>query len=493
MGYVLLTGSTGLVGRYVLRDLLDLGVPMAAMVRPGKGPAMLEGIMGHWEHLAGRVLPRPVVIEGDLCIPEVVPDEGQRRWLLAQCDTILHCAASMTFREDRRGEPFRTNVNGTEHLLGLCRTAGIHQFHHVSTAYICGLRQGRILESDIDVGQQLGNVYEQSKLQAEKMIRAADFLEQRTFYRPASVVGDSATGYVTNFHGFYLPLQLAHAMAGRVPVDAMNERFFARLGLRGDEGKNLVPVEWLAKAIAHLVTHPALHGQTYHLASPRPVPVVEIQRVIHDAIQQFYRKTLAKSIGEEELKSVEALFYDYMLIYQSHWRDDPKFDLTNTQRALPHLPCPELTYEALMRVARYPVERNFVEPRHERLPTDYDVPAHLRPLLATGVRHGTVVDRSHTVGLQVNGPGGGQWQLHLEGDRVAGVDWGLPQSTAACYYLSAAAFRSLANCELTVEQSINAGRLLIDGAGEPLSRLIGVFKQVVSTGNGVHRETQAMN
>jgi len=182
-----------------------------------------------------------------------------------------------------------------------------------------------------------------------------------------------------------------------------------------------------------------------------------------------------------------------MLIYQSHWRDDPKFDLTNTQRALPHLPCPELTYEALMRVARYPVERNFVEPRHERLPTDYDVPAHLRPLLATGVRHGTVVDRSHTVGLQVNGPGGGQWQLHLEGDRVAGVDWGLPQSTAACYYLSAAAFRSLANCELTVEQSINAGRLLIDGAGEPLSRLIGVFKQVVSTGNGVHRETQAMN
>jgi hypothetical protein len=124
---------------------------------------------------------------------------------------------------------------------------------------------------------------------------------------------------------------------------------------------------------------------------------------------------------------------------------------------------------------------------------EFDVPAHLRPLLATVQRQGTVVDRSHSVGLQVNGPGGGQWQLHLEGDRVAGVDWGLPQSPAACYYLSAAAFRSLASRELTVEQSINAGRLLVDGAGEPLSRLIGVFEQVISAGNGVHREAQVMN
>ncbi len=327
MSYTLLTGSTGLVGRHLLRDLLAAGVPVAAMVRPGKGPATLDGILGYWEEQAGHALPRPVVIEGDLCLDEVVPDNAQRRWLAVHCDRILSCAASMTFREDKRGEPFRTNVEGTRHLLELCRTAGIRHFHQVSTAYICGLRQGQILESDIDVGQTLGNVYEQSKLKAEKLIRSADFLDQRTFYRPASVVGDSTSGYVTSFHGFYLPLQLAHTMAGRVPVREMNERFFAKLGLKGHEGKNLVPVDWLSAAIVYLVTHPEHHGRTYHLASPDPVPVVEIQKVIRDAIEQYYPKPLATSISEQELQSLEGLFYEYMSIYQSHWRDDPKFDI----------------------------------------------------------------------------------------------------------------------------------------------------------------------
>src|SRR5262245_59762852 len=102
MGYVLLTGATGLVGRSLLRNLLEAGVPVVAMVRPTKGTATLEGILGHWEQLAGRALPRPVVVEGDLCLPEVVPAEAHRRWLTNHCDTILHCAASMTFREDKR-------------------------------------------------------------------------------------------------------------------------------------------------------------------------------------------------------------------------------------------------------------------------------------------------------------------------------------------------------------------------------------------------------
>ena len=72
MKYLLLTGSTGMVGRYLLRYLLEADVPVAAMVRPKKGPAVLEQIMTLWEEEAGRTLPRPVVIEGDLCHPSVV-------------------------------------------------------------------------------------------------------------------------------------------------------------------------------------------------------------------------------------------------------------------------------------------------------------------------------------------------------------------------------------------------------------------------------------
>jgi thioester reductase-like protein len=492
MTYLLLTGATGLVGRHLLRDLLVADVPVAAMVRPGKGPLTLEGIMRHWEQQAGRALPRPIVIEGDLCLSDVVPDENQRRWLSSHCEQIVGCAASMTFREDKRGEPFRTNVGGTGNLLDLCRRTGIRRFHHVSTAYLCGLRQGRILESEIDVGQELGNVYEKSKLEAEKMIRAADFLLERTFYRPASVVGDSKSGYVTSFHGFYLPLQLAHAMAGRVPVGQMNERFFARLGLHGDEGKNLVPVDWLSQAIVYLVTHAEHHGCTYHLASPDPVPVVEIQKVIHDAIERYYPKPLATSISAAELDSLEGLFYEYMSIYRSHWRDDPEFDLTNTAAALAHLPCPKLTYDVLLRVARYPVERNFIAPRHEVTPVDFDVRGHLRPLFDAG--HGEICALDgRLVGLQVNGPGGGQWSLHLEGDRPVAAEWGLPEAGTPSFYLSTAVFRALVGGELSVEESINSGRLVVQGPRERMHELIGVLKHLVTTGAGHPLAMHAMN
>lgn len=493
MKYLLLTGATGLVGRYLLRELLQAGVGVATVVRPGKGPATLEGIMRHWEQQAGRVLARPVVIEGDLRHDDVVIDADQRRWVAGHCDTLLSCAASMTFKEDKYGEPFRTNIEGTRHLLALCRSTDIRRMHHVSTAYICGLRQGRILESEIDLGQELGNVYEKSKLEAEKLIRGDDFLVERTFYRPASVVGDSQSGYVTSYHGFYLPLQLAHAMANRVPVSQMSERFFARLGLKGDEGKNLVPVDWLAKAIAYLVTHPEHHGQTYHLANPRPVPVVEVQRVIRDAIEQYYPKPLAKSISEEELTAIEGMFYEYMLIYQSHWRDDPKFDLTNTLAALPHLPCPDMSYEILMRVSRYPIERNFVHAWPEALVPDYDVSAHLKPLLDKGRQNGRAAINGQAVGLQVNGPGGGQWNLHLDGERVTAVDWGLPAPEAAGYYLSAATFRALAASELTVGESINSGLVVVNGHPARLKQLVGVLEQIISNGSGVPRVTHAMN
>jgi nucleoside-diphosphate-sugar epimerase len=382
----------------------------------------------------------------------------------------------MTFREDKRGEPFKTNVDGTRHLLEFCRQTGIRQLHHVSTAYICGLRQGKILETDVDAGQTLGNVYEQSKLAAEKLVRAATFLDQVTFYRPASVVGDSRSGYVTSFHGFYLPLQLAHTMAGRVPVRQMDERFFAKLGLRGDEGKNLVPVDWLSAAIVELVTHPEHHGRTYHLASPEPVPVVEIQKVVADAIERYYPKPLATSIAESELQALEALFYEYMTIYQSHWRDDPKFDLTNTLSALPHLPCPKLTYDVLMTVARYPIERNFVAPRHEPPEPQCEVG---RKLAAFSAAESPAA--GEPLRLQVTGPGGGQWQLHVVDERIAAVEPGLPLAPTPGFYLSAATFAALESKQLSIDESINSGRLVIQGPSQRQDELKRAFEQILSS------------
>lgn len=482
MVYSLLTGATGFVGRYLLRNLLESDVPIVALVRDGKvetAQQRVDAILRHWEHEAGRTLPRPVVFAADLCQPQLGLDAQQRRWIRENCDAILHCAASMSFREDRRGEPFRTNVGGTEHVLQLCRDTGIGQFHQVSTAYICGLREGRILESEVDLGQELGNVYEQSKLRAEKLIRQADFLERVTFYRPASVVGDSQTGYITNFHGFYHPLQLAHVVASRVAVGEMNQRFFSTLGLRGDEGKNLVPVDWLTEAITYLVTHPEWHGQTYHLAHSKPVPVSEIQRVVQEAIERYHPHPRRGAMSDEELQSYEVLFRNHMQVYRSHWRDDPKFDLTNTRRALSHLPCPEMDFERLMRIARYPIERDFNVSRYEKFLVDFDVARHLERWMRVGGERPAAASTARSIGLQVNGSGGGQWQLMLDHGRLCGAELGLPGGPAARIYLNASTFKSLVQRQLTVRQSISAGRVVLEGIGGDNATLLPLLEQVV--------------
>lgn len=482
MGYCLLTGSTGLVGRYLLRDLLAAGVPVAVVTRPEKllsAQQRIEAVMGHWEGEQGRTLPRPVVLEGDLCQPGLGLDASARRWLTRRCDTILHSAASMAFRPDDRGEPWRTNVDGMGHLLEFCRETGIRRFHHISTAYICGLRTGRILETELDEGQQMGNVYEDSKIKAERLLRAAD-LDMLTIYRPASVVGDSQTGYSTNYHGFYLPLQLAYSFCGRIPPKQMNERFLALLGLNGNEGKNFVPADWLSAAIAHIFLHPEHHGRTYHLTSPKPVTVRLFQQVVQDAIERYSKRATAKEANPKELAIFEKLYYDQMTIYRSHWRDDPIFDRTSTEQVLGHLPCPEMDYDLLMRVARYPIETNFMLRRHTPVASPIDAGEHLTPFLHASQHLDNGTPAADRIAIQVNGSGGGQWHLLVRNGSVLGAERGLNPAATAGYYLNSETFAALVRGEVTVQQSVNAGRLIIEGPRGAHDQLMRLLERVLT-------------
>ncbi|QEG35091.1 SDR family oxidoreductase [Bythopirellula goksoeyrii] len=478
MGYFLLTGSTGLVGRYLVRELLESGHNLAVVVRASKletASERFDAVMRYWEAELGYALPRPVVLDGNLTTPGLGLSDEDRRCIATHCNGVIHVGASMVFREDQHGEPFRTNVGGMENMLQFCREVGIRRFHHVSTAYICGLRNGRILESEVDLGQELGNVYEQSKLRAEKLVREADF-DSLTVYRPASVVGDYHTGFVTTTHGFYLPLQLAHIVADKIYVGDMNERFMGLLGLAGNEGKNLVPVDWLAKTIGSIVSSPGLHNQTYHLASPKPVAVATIQRIIQQAIETYHPKAL-RAPGNVDLSTYESLFHEYMKVYQSHWRDDPKFDITNTVTALPELPCPLMDEAALMRIARFPIERNFNLTSFKRLEPAFDVAQSLR---AKSLKQGLQVPGARSCNFLVNGPGGGQWQILLNDDQLSGIERGLGNQEVNKCTMNSATFCLLRNGKLTVSDSISAGRIVLEGNAQDRKSLTTALEKFVS-------------
>src|SRR5262245_46898416 len=154
--YLLLTGAAGLLGQYLLRDLLLRDTPMAVLLRPrGKETARdrVEKVLGRWEGELGRPLPRPVCLAGDISQPGLGLSPGDTEWAARHRPRVLHNAASLTFfGKVRTREPWLSNYTGTAHVLDFCRAAGVRELHYVSTAYVCGKRAGPVLEEDLDRG-----------------------------------------------------------------------------------------------------------------------------------------------------------------------------------------------------------------------------------------------------------------------------------------------------------------------------------------------------
>ena len=91
MKYVLLTGGTGLVGRYLVRDLLLTGHRLALVLRTNGKETVeqrCEAILQYWEAELGRPLPRPVCLQGDVAEPGLGLSQTDRDWIAANPERV---------------------------------------------------------------------------------------------------------------------------------------------------------------------------------------------------------------------------------------------------------------------------------------------------------------------------------------------------------------------------------------------------------------------
>lgn len=344
---ILLTGATGLLGRYLLRDLSARGASMAVLVRGDRrrsAEARVDEILADWEATTGRPMPRPYLLDGDLTAPGLGLDGDAMRWLSRHCRAVLHNGASLTFQgADRAGDPWRTNVGGTANVLEVCRAAGIAELHHVSTAYVCGRRDDLVREDEPLPPAGFRNDYEASKAESEGLVRAADadFPDGVTIYRPAVIVGDSATGYTSTYHGLYRYLQFVALICRYAPRDAEGRILLPiRLDLTGNERRNLVPVDWVSATIASIVLRPEYHGKTYHLAPERAVTARELEEAMAARFGYTGVTFVGPGLDPADRNEFEAQFYEFVAQYELYWASEPRFDTANTRAAVPELPCP---------------------------------------------------------------------------------------------------------------------------------------------------------
>jgi nucleoside-diphosphate-sugar epimerase len=359
--YLLLTGATGLVGQYLLRDLLLEGTAVAVLIRsqnPVRAEDRLEQVMSHWETKLHRKLPRPVCLEGDITLADLGLSAETRRWVTNHCAGILHNAASLTFfGKDRNHDPWLSNLTGTTNILEFCRQTGVRHLHYMSTAYVCGKRPGTVFESELEHEYGFRNDYENCKFDAESMVRSARFLDSLTVYRPATIVGDSRTGYTTTYHGLYSYFQFAWILRQYANLQDDGRWFVPlRLNVTGEEGRNLVAVDWVSAVATHLVLNPKFHGQTYHLTPLEPVTAREIEEAMSSHFG-YYGPTFVgpDGLAERDRNEVERKFYEYVDRYAPYWTKEPVFDCTNTRLAAPHLPCPRIDTPCLHRLMDFAI------------------------------------------------------------------------------------------------------------------------------------------
>lgn len=433
--YTLLTGATGLVGRYLLRDLLINGHQLAVVVRPSRKQSpqeRIEQILLHWEAELGRSLPRPVVLSGNIAEPSFGFSDEDVAWVTDHCDKIIHSAAILEFYgSDRAGEPWRTNLGGTRNMIELCRAARIHDIHYVSTAYVAGLQTCRIMEDSLDASQTFRNDYEESKFLAEQEVRAIDFADHVTVYRPAVIAGDSVTGYTNTYHGIYLYLRLMALMIPAQPADENGWRHSPiRLRMDGSESRNIIPVDWVSAVTVRIFEAEDARGGTYHMAPDKAMTSGDMIAWC----SKYFKSTGAELCGrdfvaetsredDEDQWMFERLITENMGTYEPYERTDNLFDMTNTKRFAGDIVCPEIDETVIGRYIEFGEEDKWGKRRPARLSKAENACEFVSSRVSDSA------SGEHEVGLDIQGTGGAQLTIKLDRNGIASIERGLPNSS----------------------------------------------------------------
>jgi len=464
--FLLLTGATGLVGGMVLALLLRCNLPVAVLVRGTRRQSAaerMEALMLRLEERFNRTFIRPVVLSGDLCSPNLGLSDSDRHWIAANCASVIHSAANLLFRPASThpdNEPYRTNVEGTQRLLELTSEAGITEWHYVSTAYIAGLRSDQILESQCEVGQEFGNDYEHSKTISEQMLRQSAAIQSLTIYRPSIVIDLHPTTSMRSDQTINSAFAMFQALSQRFGLPDRGD-WFRRLGFSGHERKNIVTVDWVASMIAQVYRRPALHNKTYHLTSPAGTAAAELEDGFRAAVLASGIKLAARRAEATEL--IDAQAAPFVAAFKPYFKDDPVFDRSNTIHAmavcgesdLPTLRVDNLRDFCLRQTRPSGPPVNVKEA--ESPWTDFMGSQTVRScpcILATS-------SSFSVFGLELYGPGGGQWLIEpsLNGPAVYAASASLSRLRVVA---SSATFQSLLSGRFSIHEAMNSSLIQLE-------------------------------
>ncbi len=214
---ILVTGASGFVGSAVVRQLLEAGHDVRALLRPQSDRRNIDGLTLE-------------VVTGDLT------EQSSLERAMVGCEALFHVAADYRMWVPDPDYTYQTNVKGTGDLMRAAGSAGVKRIVYTSSVATLGLTpNGSAADEDtpVTLADMVGH-YKRSKFLAEGEVRW--LIENEglpiVIVNPSTSVG---------------PRDIRPTPTGRMIVDALNGRMPAYV----DTGLNLVHVDDVA--IGHLL------------------------------------------------------------------------------------------------------------------------------------------------------------------------------------------------------------------------------------------------
>ncbi len=222
---VLLTGITGNLGFEIASSLYKKGVNILPVVRNRESLDVLGLDLKH-------------AIEADLTkeIPNIE---------LSRIDCIVHSAGNVHFE--------KSGDSNSKMMQSVIQIAEAHKVpvYYVSTAFLW--REPGSIE-------RLRNTYEMDKAESERILQ--DSGVPHTIFRPSVLVGNSESGKLINWSGYYL--LVAKFLEAAEVAGGSKIRFPILTG-----SSNMVPVNQAAEIISETVINSTL-GKLVYVTNPEP-------------------------------------------------------------------------------------------------------------------------------------------------------------------------------------------------------------------------------
>ena len=289
----LVTGGTGFIGRHLLRRLALRDGTTYVLVRPGSRKrleVLLDGIGA-----GDRVQP----VEGDITQPSLgIADSRQ-----LQGADVYHLAAVYDL-EATEADNQRANVEGTRSVVELATRIGA-RVHHMSSIAVAGAKwKGPFTEEMFDEGQALDHPYYRTKFEAEKIVRDSGL--RFRIYRPGLVIGSSESGEADRIDGPYYAFKIIQRLRHAIP------EWVPLIGFEGGD-VNVVPVDFVARALDAIGHREGVDGRTFHLTDPHA-------QSLGDVTNEFCRAAHAPTFTLRVDARAKAMLPKEATAMMQHWR-----------------------------------------------------------------------------------------------------------------------------------------------------------------------------